>query len=160
LGARKKPAPKTVPKAPKGSPSVRAATLSDARAIASLVTALGYPTNASDMKARLALLLADESYETFVAELDGAVAGMAGGCLARFYEKDGLYVRLVALVAAEETSGRGIGAALVRAVEAWGRERGANEIFINSGVQRESARRFYEHLGYRVSGVRFSKELA
>jgi len=70
-----------------------------------------------------------------------------------------VYVRLVALVASEQTSGRGVGAALVRQVEGWGRERGASEIFINSGVQRESARRFYERLGYRVTGVRFSREL-
>jgi hypothetical protein len=38
-------------------------------------------------------------------------------------------VRLVALVTSEESSGR------------------------------ESSRRFYERLGYRVTGVRFSKEL-
>lgn len=141
------------------TPTVRVATLSDAPAVAALVTALGYPTNAGDMKERLAALFADANYATFVAELDGEVAGMAGACQARFYEKDGVYVRLVALVTSEMSSGRGVGAALVRQVEGWGRERGASEIFINSGVQRESARRFYERLGYQVTGVRFSREL-
>lgn len=154
MAARKKPAAGRSP-----SPTVRPDALSDAPAVAALVTALGYPTNARDMKERLAGLFADPNYATFVAELDGVVAGMAGACQARFYEKDGVYVRLVALVASEQTSGRGVGAALVRQVEGWGRERGASEIFINSGVQRESARRFYERLGYRVTGVRFSREL-
>jgi len=84
---------------------------------------------------------------------------MAGACQARFCEKDGVYVRLVALVTSEKGSGRGVGTALVRQVERSGRERGASEIFINSGVQRESARRFYERLGYQVTGVRLSREL-
>jgi len=152
------PTKKTVGRA-RSKPVVRAAALADARAIAGLVTALGYPTNASDMKSRLALIFADPDYATFVAELDGAVVGMVGACAARFYEKEGNYVRLVALVTAEESSGRGVGAALVREVEAWARGRDAREVFINSGIQRESARGFYDRLGYKVTGVRFSKEL-
>jgi GNAT superfamily N-acetyltransferase len=154
LAARKKPAGVRSP-----GPTVRPATLSDASAVAALVTALGYPTNARDMRERLRALFADPNYATFVAELQGEVAGMAGACQARFYEKDGTYVRLVALVASEKSSGRGVGASLVHQVESWGRDRGATEIFINSGVQRESARRFYERLGYQVTGVRFSREL-
>jgi GNAT superfamily N-acetyltransferase len=138
---------------------VRTATLSDAKPIASLMTALGYPTNASDMKERLASIFADPSYSTFVAELDGEVIGMAGACLARFYEKPGRYARLVALVVSEASLGHGAGAALVSAVEKWGAKNEVGEIFLNSGAQREAARSFYERLGYRVTGVRFSKEL-
>jgi GNAT superfamily N-acetyltransferase len=140
-------------------PSIRAATLSDAKPIASLVTALGYPTNATDMKKRLQALLAEPTYNTLVAELDGVIVGMAGACLARFYEKNGLYARLVALVVSEASAGRGVGAALVRVVEKWAKGEGAAEIFLNSGVQREGAHSFYQKLGYRVTGVRFSKEL-
>lgn len=144
---------------PKTRPAVRDATLSDAKQIATLVTALGYPTNATDMKTRLAGIFADSTYTTFVAEVGGEVVGVAGACIARFYEKSGLYARIVALVVSEASSGRGAGAALVRATEKWGVEKGAAEIFLNSGVQREGARSFYEKLGYRVTGVRFSKEL-
>ena len=140
-------------------PSIRDATLSDAKGIASLITALGYPTNATDMKRRLEVLLADPSYTTFVAVEGDEIVGMAGACIARFYEKNGIYARLVALVVSEASSGKGLGGTLVRAVERWGKERGAVEILLNSGVQRESTRPFYEKLGYRVTGVRFSKEL-
>jgi GNAT superfamily N-acetyltransferase len=146
-------------KSARGRPTIRAATLSDHPQLAKLVTALGYPTNASDMKERLEGMFADSNYSTLVAELDGTVVGMAGACIARFYEKNGLYARLCALVVSEEQSGHGVGAALVRAVEKWGTERGAGEIFLNSGVQREGAHSFYEKLGYRATGVRFSKEL-
>ncbi len=140
--------------------SIREATLDDAAPIANLVTALGYPSNAGDMRERLAGLLADPVYVTLVAENGGEIAGVAGACMARFYEKNGVYARLVALVVSEESHGRGVGASLVRAVERWANGKGAVEIFLNSGVQREGARRFYEKLGYRVTGVRFSKELA
>ena len=140
-------------------PSVRAATLSDAKAIAGLVTLLGYPTNATHMKKRLESIFEDASYSTFVAELGGEVVGMAGACLGRFYEKPGIYARIVALVVSEAAAGRGVGAALVKSVEKWGASRDAVEIFLNSGVQREESRAFYERLGYRVTGVRFSKEL-
>lgn len=148
------------PKSTSRRASIREATLDDARAIAALITALGYPTNAGDMRSRLEGLLGDPVYATFVAELGGEVAGVAGACTARFYEKNGLYARLVALVVSEDSHGKGVGAALVRAVERWANTKGAIEIFLNSGVQREGARRFYEKLGYRVTGVRFSKELA
>ena len=146
-------------KSARGRPTIRAAMLSDHSQLAMLVTALGYPTNATDMKARLEGLFADPSYSTLVAELGGTVVGMAGACIARFYEKNGVYARLCALVVSGEQSGHGVGAALVRAVEKWGAERGASEIFLNSGVQREGAHAFYEKLGYRATGVRFSKEL-
>jgi GNAT superfamily N-acetyltransferase len=139
--------------------SIREATLDDARQISTLVTALGYPTNASDMRERLEGLIADGAYVTFVAEHAAEIIGMAGACTARFYEKNGTYARLVALVVSEDRHGKGVGAWLVRAVERWANGKGAAEIFLNSGVQREGARRFYEKLGYRVTGVRFSKEL-
>jgi GNAT superfamily N-acetyltransferase len=144
----------------RGRPQIRAARLTDAKAIAMLVTALGYPTNASDMRARLEALLSDATYSTFLAEVESEVVGMAGVCIARFYEKNGHYARLVALVVSETSSGKGVGAALVREVEKWATEQGASEIFLNSGVQREGAQSFYEKLGYRETGVRFSKELA
>src|SRR5262249_21672200 len=67
-------------KSARGRPQIRAARLSDAKAIAMLVTALGYPTNASDMRERLEALLADATYSTFLAEVAGEVVGMAGVC--------------------------------------------------------------------------------
>jgi GNAT superfamily N-acetyltransferase len=146
-------------RSPSARPRIRAATLADAKQIATLMTALGYPTNATEMKARLEEIFADPTYTTIVAELGSEVIGMAGACIARFYEKPGLYARLVALVVSEASTGHGAGNALVRAVEKWGAEKGVGEIFLNSGIQREAARAFYEKLGYRVTGVRFSKEL-
>jgi len=146
-------------KSARGRPAIRAAEISDHAQLAMLVTALGYPTNATDMRIRLEGLFSDPSYSTLVAELGGTVVGMAGACIARFYERNGVYARLCALVVSGDNSGHGVGAALVRAVEKWGVEHGASEIFLNSGVQREGAHTFYEKLGYRATGVRFSKEL-
>jgi GNAT superfamily N-acetyltransferase len=140
--------------------SVRDASLSDAKAVAVLVTALGYPTNAADMKSRLEGMLGDPTYHTFVAEVGGEIVGFAGVCIGRFYEKNGLYARIVALVVSEASSGKGVGAALARDAEAWASEQGASEVFLNTGLQRTGLHEFFGRLGYRVTGMRFSRELA
>ena len=139
--------------------SIREAALEDARQIASLVTALGYPTNANDMRARLEGLLADGAYVTFVAELGGEIIGSCGR-VHRALLREERHVRAArraGRVGGQPRQGRG-GVTRARG-RALGERKGAAEIFLNSGVQREGARRFYEKLGYRVTGVRFSKEL-
>jgi GNAT superfamily N-acetyltransferase len=59
----------------------------------------------------------------------------------RFAEVGGLVV--------DEASRRaGVGAALMRAVEAWAKERGCSQVRLRSRVIRREAHRFYERLGY------------
>src|SRR5262249_42692871 len=140
-------------------PRIRSATPNDAPALATLVTALGYPTSEAEMRTRLAAVLVKAEYATFVAEVKGKVAGMAGAMLAHFYEKNGRYARLVALVVGQAHRGTGVGEQLVLAVERWSAEQGASEIVVNSGAQRVDAHRFYERAGYQPTGVRFVKAL-
>jgi GNAT superfamily N-acetyltransferase len=138
---------------------VRDAALGDAAQIADLITQLGYPTTPDEMAQRLTGLLADLGYATFVSEHDSSIVGVAGGTLARYYEKNGLYARLVVLSVSSQSQGLGLGAALVGAVEDWAIARGAREIFVNSGNQRVDAHQFYASRGYRQTGVRLVKEL-
>lgn len=145
--------------APMGGSAVREARPSDAASIAGLITDLGYPTSAEEMARRLHGLLADPLYATFVAEDGSRVVGVAGGALARYYEKDGVYARVVVLSVSRESQGLGAGAALVRAVEGWASARGAREIFVNSGNQRAEAHRFYASRGYTQTGIRLVKAL-
>lgn len=140
--------------------AVREATLRDAGALAALVTQLGYPTREEDMAGRLVDLLADRSYCAFVAERDAAVLGLGGGSLGRYFERNGIYARLVVLVVSDASRGLGVGAALVEAVAQWARARGARELFVNSGSHRHEAHRFYERCGFRITGVRLAKELS
>lgn len=138
---------------------IRDVVIEDAEPVAGLITELGYPTTPEAMRDRLAMLLADPDYATFVADTGGAVVGVAGAALGRYYEKDGLYSRLVVLVVSSAAQGLGIGAQLVEAVEAWSSSRGARDVVVNSGLHRAEAHGFYERRGYARTGFRFVKQL-
>jgi GNAT superfamily N-acetyltransferase len=138
---------------------IREASLSDASDASALVSELGYPTRPDEMLERLAGILSDSTYAAFVAEREGVAIGLGGASLARYFEKDGPYARLVILVVAEAGRGLGVGTALVRAVERWAAARGARELVVTSGSQRREAHRFYEGCGFRATGIRLVKDL-
>lgn len=93
----------------KASTLVRDAVLEDAEDVAKLITELGYPTIPEAMRERLAMILADPIYATFVADTGGGVVGVAGAALGRYYEKDGIYSRLVVLAVSASARGMGPG---------------------------------------------------
>ena len=68
---------------------------------------------------------------------DGRVVGMVGAYVTPSYEHDEPTGRLTAMVVSEEARGRGIGARLVAAAEAWVRERGARVMMLNSHSRRD-----------------------
>ena len=139
--------------------SIRNAALPDALAISRLITELGYSTTAPAMVNRLGPILSDPKYLTLVAASTTEIIGVAGATLARYYEKDGVYCRLVLLVVASSARGHGVGRALVGAVEQWGAAHAAREMYVNSGLHRGQTHEFYERLGYRRTGWRFVREL-
>jgi GNAT superfamily N-acetyltransferase len=140
--------------------TIRNAAATDAAGLAALMTALGYPTTDGEMGARLAAILPRADYATFVAEGGGGLVAMLGAAIEPRYNKNGACVRLMALVVAEESQGRGLGAALVAAAERWGAELGATEIQVTSAHHRAGAHAFYRRLGYRDTGVRLVKSIA
>jgi GNAT superfamily N-acetyltransferase len=139
--------------------ALRPAAVADAAAVADMMSELGYPTAAAPMEARLLRLLDHPDYHTMVAEADGRVVGLIGLGQGWFYEKDGSYARVLALVVEGARRGTGVGSALLRAGEAWALERGAGAVVLNSGEHRRDAHRFYERMGYEGTGVRFVKRL-
>lgn len=58
-----------------------------------------------------------------------------------------------------DAEGRGVGAALMRAAEAWARCRGFRRLTLNVFEANHRARRVYEHLGYRADTLRYVKPL-
>jgi GNAT superfamily N-acetyltransferase len=139
--------------------AIRAALITDAEPIANLITELGCPTTSEAMRDRLTMILPDPNYATFVADIEGEVVGVAGATLSRYYEKDGLYSRLVVLVVSSTAQGLGIGGELVQAVERWSATQGAREVVVNSGLHRGEAHHFYERRGYTRTGFRFVKQV-
>jgi GNAT superfamily N-acetyltransferase len=63
------------------------------------------------------------------------------------------------LAVTEQAEGRGAGGALMRAAEAWGRERGYRRLTLNVFDGNTRARAVYDHLGYRPETIRYVKLL-
>ena len=141
--------------------TIRDAVPGDVPALSRLMTELGYPTTPEQMEMRFQQIRNERNYRTFVAECGGVVVGMAGACLGYYYEHDGMYVRLVAMVTGQLFRGRGVGKELLKAVEAWGRESGVSSLVLNSGnrKERQGAHAFYVRNGFEARSTGFIKKL-
>jgi len=82
-----------------------------------------------------------------LAFLDGVPAGTG-----RFVFVEPGVARIGRMAVAGDARGKGLGAALLRFLEAEARERGARQFTLNAQV---SARRFYEKAGYQAIGELF-----
>lgn len=138
---------------------IREAVIGDTQGVSRLITDLGYPTDVASMRKRLKPILRDPAALTLVAESGGQVVGVAGVSLARYFEKDGIYARLIVLAVSSTTRGRGVGRRLVVAAERWSARKGAREMFVNSGLHRKEAHAFYRRCGYARTGFRFVRPL-
>ncbi len=82
---------------------------------------------------------------TLVAVLGGTLAGIA------ISRVEGGVLHLANLAVAPEAGGRGVGSALVRAVEAEARDRGIAMLRLATHVRMEGNVGFYERLGWHVT---------
>ena len=139
--------------------TVRHATDSDAPAIAPLLGQLGYPVGAHIIPTRLAAV-EDDGGVVFVAEDDaGRVVGVASATSFSALHADGEIAYITALVADVNTRGRGVGRALVNAIEAWAIKRGCVRISVTSAEHRDDAHAFYPRCGFPYTGRRFTKRI-
>jgi len=137
--------------------TLRSARLSDAEALAGLVSELGYPTSSMEMRVRLQAILEDADYEPIVALVGERVVGLVGTRLGPVYEADGLQGQIMALVVAGGFRRLGIGRALMQAAIENLETRGAASTIVNTGNQRAGAHAFYEALGFEFTGRRYRK---
>ena len=106
------------------------------------------------MRRRLAAILPDSGYMTFVAEFEGEVVGVIGVGVNYYYEKNGIYGRLLVLVVDEKWRGRGIGASLVAEAERGLKEREVSSMLLNwSHVPLEISRRWVHTAGLAWLGA-------
>jgi GNAT superfamily N-acetyltransferase len=126
---------------------IREATLSDAAALASLTTQLGYPVASDEMAARLLAVLNLSNQSALVAEDDGAVAGWLQVCSRESLESPA-FAEVSGLVVDEAQRGRGVGRRLLDAAVRWAEERGYGTLRVRSNVVRTEAHRFYEREGF------------
>jgi N-acetylglutamate synthase-like GNAT family acetyltransferase len=138
------------------SPLIRNARVDDAEAIARLLGQLGYPADAASVARRLELLGDDR---LVVADLGGAVVGLAQLHVAPSLEYDRPAAKLAAIVVDEAQRGQGVGRALVDAMEAEARAHGCELLYLTTAERRADAHAFYERLGLEYTGRRYAKRL-
>jgi GNAT superfamily N-acetyltransferase len=141
---------------------IRQATDGDVPALALLMNELGYPTTEAEMQTRYDLLKSHADYATWVAVCNNQVAGMIGLLRNIYYEKNGIYIRVGALVVYKEYRKMGLGKALLRKDIDWAVELGASQVLLNSGnrEERRDAHAFYQHLGFEPKTTGFVKTIS
>ncbi len=98
-----------------------------------------------------------EGYQlAYLTTASGHIACAAGFRLLRNLAW-GRFLYVDDLVTAEEERSRGHGAAMLRWLEARARQDGCAALHLDSGVQRESAHRFYKREGLAISSYHFQK---
>lgn len=138
---------------------VRLAEEADAAALASLMTQLGYPSDAAQMRMRLKRAAGDPDICALVAEQDGRIQGMIGLMVFDSFVHDQAHGYIMSLVVDESARGSGAGGTLLAAAEAWFRERGVDKATLTSHLRRAAAHGFYERRGYEFNGRRYVKSL-
>jgi GNAT superfamily N-acetyltransferase len=138
---------------------IRQATDGDVPALALLMNELGYPTTVAEMQNRYNLLQSHPDYATWVAVCNNQVAGMIGLLRNIYYEKNGAYIRVGALVVNKEFRKMGLGKALLQKATDWAIELGAGQVILNSGnrEERKEAHIFYQHQGFEPKTTGFVK---
>jgi GNAT superfamily N-acetyltransferase len=137
---------------------VRDARSTDADALASLCTQLGYPTTSRAIPGRIARIGEDPNARALVAECDDAVIGLATVHLRFTMNHETPIAQLTLLVVDESNRTHGVGRALVESAEAWAKERGSRRITVTTALRRAGAHAFYERLSYAHTGRRYGKD--
>lgn len=140
--------------------TIRPALPADAEVLSELLAQLGYPAPASDIPQRLRALSNSPSSAAFVAtNRFGEVVGLVTGHIIASIHDNSPVAWLTTLVVLEDARGAGIGSALVRHVERWAAEKGAQRLSVTSGNHRQATHDFYEKRDYERTGLRFTKRL-
>jgi GNAT superfamily N-acetyltransferase len=128
---------------------IRPAHLADASAVNELLDQLGYPQDGQAATAnRIQTWAEDPSSAAYVADADDDVLGVIAVHVCPFFERDGSWGRIVALVVSDRARGRGVGSQLVAAAESFAATCGCLRMEVTSGDRRQDAHEFYRRCGY------------
>src|SRR5215470_9034161 len=141
--------------------TVRLARQADCNRIAELADQLGYQCTPEEIEGRLKDMQDPNQYAVFVVELSGGqIAGWIGAYLFRSVET-GSQAEINGFIVDHKMRSRGIGRALLHAVEKWARSIGSQTISVRSNINRDKAHRFYEvnNYAYTKTQKEFHKRL-
>ncbi|WP_238016028.1 GNAT family N-acetyltransferase [Dactylosporangium sp. AC04546] len=127
---------------------VRRLAVDDTEQVTELLEQLGYPQGETNVAERLQRWVEHPDGASFVWDERGRLLGVIAAHVIPSFEKDGAWLRIVALAVSESARGRGIGTSLVAAAETFGLMRGCSSVEVTSMRTREGAHAFYRALGY------------
>lgn len=138
---------------------IRPGTREDARAIARLLTQLGFPSDGACVPARLERFVAGGPAVALLATRGRHVLGLATVYVMPVLQRERDVAWLAALVVEESARGTGVGRALVEAAAAFACQAGCECLSTTTQDACSSAQGFYEAMGFERTGVRFGKSL-
>jgi GNAT superfamily N-acetyltransferase len=121
----------------------------DVSAVVDLLGQLGYPQDGTAATAqRVRSWTRDPSSAAYVADDGGDVLGVVAVHVCPFFERDGAWARIAALVVADRARGRGVGSRLVAEAESFAADHGCARMEVTSSDRRGEAHAFYRGRGY------------
>jgi len=130
-------------------------------AVGPLLVQLGYEVRGADLARRFPALSADPNQLLLVAADHGKVIGWGQGQIESTLIV-GRRLVIAGLVVEEKYRSKGAGAALLTALELWGKDHGCEGVRVSSRLTRERAHVFYDRNGYtreKVSQI-FKKDFS
>ncbi|MNJ45148.1 putative acetyltransferase [compost metagenome] len=138
---------------------IRNCCSNDVQGMLPLMRQLCYPTTPSVLEEHLSMLNKHPQQCSLIAEMDGHVVGATFLKLYQTHDMEKPVTRITAMIVDEEHRNSGIGKRLLHEAEMWSKEHGSSRLYLSYGEHNNSARAFYEHLGYTCTGYRLSKSL-
>jgi GNAT superfamily N-acetyltransferase len=137
---------------------VRTASRDDIAQVSGLVEELGYDGNEPTLSTQLGAYIQSDSSLLMVAETSpGTLSGMISGHLIPLIHQPGNVGRITSLVVRAKERERGVGTALLEAMESWFLDNNCLRFEVTSGDHRGQAHRFYESKGYVSDERRYLK---
>ena len=119
---------------------------SDLKKLLPLYVDLGYPTDKRSLEKRLSHLLKQPNYQLQVALLDDRVVGFIGFSKMYFFERDGFYYRILALVVGKSYRHQGLATLLLKKLIDQKGQRQPVGLLVDKG--NPGAERLYRSLGF------------
>jgi len=129
---------------------IRPSAIDDSPVIRDLLQQLGYALTAEQISGKIGVFARREGHHTFVAEIDGCVAGFMSLHIIEWFHRPDRTARLSALVIDRQYRGAGIGRALMQFAEDKAVQSGCANMELTSSLHRkaEGTYDFYTSLGY------------
>ena len=118
-------------------------------AINTLLEELGYPQDDPAATAtRLQAWADDPAGAAYVAAAGDRLLGVIAVHLIPFFEREGTWARIVALVVSDQARRQGVGTHLLKAAESFATTHGCLRLEVTSSNHRSAAHTFYQSHGY------------